>query len=83
MVNYLQSISSAGRCGQAILIFKRSFAGRGLSTVEHCLSIETGSFFKCVFASSEKMLRAVKDEKILNQVQTKQGGKNGKAANRV
>ena len=48
-----------------------------MSTVEDCVSNETGSLFKSniIFASSEGLLGAVKDERISNQVyrQSKKG----------
>ena len=54
------------------LYVKRSEGGRGLLSVEDCVNIEVGSLFKYVVTSSERLLQAVTDEKILDEGVTKQ-----------
>lgn len=49
------------------LYIKRAEGGRGMISAEDCVEIEINSLNKYIEGSIERLLKAVKDEKILEE----------------
>ena len=54
------------------LYMKRADGGRGLSSVQDCVDIETNSLHQYIQGSTEKLIIAVREQDILNEGREKE-----------